>query len=218
MNEAWFDWLITARTHNDYKHVHNILNETALRFDANIVVAYPIYKQRLGNKNIGLCDNSFRYKMYENGSTNKSKTSYNRRYGSKHSDYAKNGNGNVRQRFTRFKDLKRNTTYKSGNRYLPLFASGSVYYNYSRDFYTVNISNLFSNITGGIDLNLKKKNNDQIFYLVQYFKVRINGSLYGSPLGMLTSLYLKHIVFKNALTKTIIWLIYQIGVNLIHPN
>ncbi|XP_045534579.1 uncharacterized protein LOC106714049 [Papilio machaon] len=41
MNKAWFDWLIAARTHDDYKHVHHILNETGLRFDSNIVVAYP---------------------------------------------------------------------------------------------------------------------------------------------------------------------------------
>ncbi|CAD0199780.1 unnamed protein product [Chrysodeixis includens] len=41
MDTSSYDWLLAARSYQDFRYVNEILNATSVRFDQNIVVAYP---------------------------------------------------------------------------------------------------------------------------------------------------------------------------------
>ncbi|KAJ0175630.1 hypothetical protein K1T71_008789 [Dendrolimus kikuchii] len=64
MNTQSHDWLIIARLKEDVKRINEMLNNTAIRFDQNLVVSYPASKHNVTNErkfSLGLCDGNFNY-------------------------------------------------------------------------------------------------------------------------------------------------------------
>lgn len=62
MNTASFDWLITARSGEDFNQINEILNATSIRFDENIVVSFPNVNHRPNARALRICDGNFLYK------------------------------------------------------------------------------------------------------------------------------------------------------------
>lgn len=201
MNTASYDWLVAARTDQDFKAINEILNATAIRFDQNIVVAYSFSKYRSQVRSLGLCDNNFAYKdstdsSYDDFNTRrfqyyKHRGYYNNncRYGSRDQNCVKTEYERNYYRTTeRFRNLTRSKMYKKSGTILPLPQSGILTYDQSRKFEMTNISKF--------SLKLQYKKTNRIYhypevlegiYLLQYFKVRINSTLYAYFLGKCTA-------------------------------
>ncbi|CAG4971568.1 unnamed protein product [Parnassius apollo] len=196
MNKAGFDWLIAARSYQDFKHVNKILNETSVTFDENIVGAYPIYKQKFENEMLELCNDNFSYETKSSARGDGLRTVLRLSNSSRHLSICRYGNKDyncVQNKIKygyyhsseRFKNLIKNSIYSSNGKEIPLLGSGILNYNYSRHFNMMNASQLFLNITKWNRSNLKNTNTRMKgFYLIQFFKLRINSTLYGSFLGV----------------------------------
>lgn len=197
MNTASYDWLLAARTDQDFKSINEILNATAIRFDQNIVVAYSFSKHNPEDRSLGLCDTNFEYKQYRDSNYNdfnirrhqyyKHRRYYhnNCRYGSRDQNCGKTEYERNYYRTTeRFRNLTRSKMYKKSGTILPLPHSGILTYDQSRKFEMTNISKF--------SLKIQYKMSNRIYhyldvlegiYLMQYFKVRMNSTLYGYFLG-----------------------------------
>lgn len=197
MNTASYDWLLATRTDQDFKAINEILNATAIRFDQNIVVSYSFSKYRTEVHSLGVCDTNFAYKEYKDRKSNdfnikryqyyKHRRYYNNncRYGSHDQNCGKTEYERNYYRTTeRFRNLTRSKMYKKSGTILPLSQSGILTYDQSRKFEMVNISKF--------SLKLQYKKSKRIYhylevsegiYLLQYFKIRINSTLYAYFLG-----------------------------------
>lgn len=182
MNTQSYDWLIVARRKEDFKAINEVLNSTTIRFDQNLVVSYPASKQNLTKQRkflFDLCDGNFNYKIkvdyYRYGytdSNNKTKSKYEKNY-YRSSD--------------RLKNVSRHLSYHMSGKILPLYQTGIISYNYSKPFQMTNIRKL--SLSGqfmrrNIANNYIRNNTLQDGrFLYQYFKVRINSTLYAYFLG-----------------------------------
>lgn len=204
MNTASFDWLITARSGEDFNQINEILNATSIRFDENIVVSFPNVNHRPNARALRICDGNFLYKTSLK-STSPKRNFFNRkqyyynncRYGHR---YEQNCNKTEYERnyyktSERFRNLTRFQTYKRSGNVWPLFQSGVLSYNFSKVFSMVNVSKFLltrefnkwtrvNNVNQGIDGMI----------LIQYFKVRTNSTLYAYFLGK--SKYILLFIFK----------------------
>lgn len=195
MNTASYDWLIAARSERDFRWNNEILNATSIRFDQTILTAFPFKNVPINFSSLGLCDGNFIYKfnkVTDNKTSNRrySRREYHDRYFYKKScrygdqSCAKiNFEWNYYRSTERFKNLTKNMTYKSFGNILPLFRSGIMSYNYSRTFDMVNITKF------GLRQQFNQWNRVNHYnmlegsYVVQYFKVRSNSTLYAYFLG-----------------------------------
>ncbi|XP_059050067.1 uncharacterized protein LOC131845070 [Achroia grisella] len=194
MNTAAYDWLIATRSERDLKYVNEILNATSIRFDQNIIAAYPSDRYRKNVDSLGLCDANFFYKINEDKYVNR-----NLRISHNEHDYYKCRSGS-RNRFEcikteyernyyrtsdRFKNLTRNQVIKKSGRLVPLLQSGCANYNYSRRFEMTNISrfSLWLQSKKCWSVGNRYEKNEMRLYVVQYFKVKINSTLYAHFLG-----------------------------------
>lgn len=196
MNTASFDWLLAARTDQDFKSINGILNATAIRFDQNIVVAYSFSRYRSEVRSLGLCDINFTYKQYTDNSHNDFNTRryqyykhrryyhINYRYRSRETPGNTGYERNYYRTTERFSNLTRSKMYKKSGTLLPLSQSGILTYDQSRKFEMTNISKF--------SLKLQYKNYNTMYhytevlegmYILQYFKVRINSTLHAYFLG-----------------------------------
>lgn len=203
MNTASYDWLLAARTDQDFKSMNEILNATAIRFDQNIVVAYSFSKHDSEDRSLGLCDTNFAYKDYIERRYNdfniRRYQSYQHRryyfndcrYGSRDQNCDKTAYERNYYRTTeRFRNLTRRKMYTKSGTVLPLPLSGILTYDQSRKFEMINISKF--------SLKLQYKKSNRIYhypevlegiYLLQYFKVRINSTLHAYFLGKCVMLF-----------------------------
>lgn len=184
MNTPSYDWLVMARSVEDFKKLSDILNATALRFDQNMVLGIADEKR---SKNVGLCDKNFDYK-------NNARLWKNKPYDLLFNSVAENeyifNNGNTESEISyyrssqRFKSLARNRYYNKPEQSSPLLRSGIQSYNFSRTFAVINVSNfdLRSCMGNWMDANNINKTFFNV-YLVQCIKVRINSTLYVQYLG-----------------------------------
>lgn len=205
MGTASYDWLITTRSDEDSRYINLILNETSIRFDQNIVVAYPSHKYRPEQLLQGLCDNNFNYKS-NSRSQNRLKSldilcndvKYDRKTCFRHYIHENFGRNELRDGYyrstDRFKKLARNHTYTKYGKVWPLFNTGVTNFNYSRTFQMTNASrfSLARNFRGWSQNSRAEENSKAMkVHLVQYFKVRINSTLYAHYLGeYLPSIYI----------------------------
>lgn len=181
MDTSSYDWLLTARSYHDFRSVNEILNATSVRFDHNIVVAYPYSQFVFKRDALGLCDVNFIYKDRRDSTSR-------RTFQRNQFNYFRNGNRNHQNEYEqnyyrtseRLKNLTRNKTFKKDGSVLPLFQSGIMHFNYSRIFNMKNASKFSSN-------QFKKWNQghraERVASLIQYFKVRSNSTLYAYYLG-----------------------------------
>lgn len=191
MDTASYDWLIVTSSDQDFSNMNRILNATSIRFDQNLIIAYPYYKNRSEKRLSGLCDGNFAYKTIRKEPKYKSRKLY--------CNGEKNGDCIIKNKIAktefersyyrsteRFKNLSKNHTYLRQGRVLPLFNSGFTNYNYSRIFWMTNISKfelaLQFRKCQQMDEFRQSTRSPQI-HLVQYFKVRINATLYARFLG-----------------------------------
>ncbi|CAH2991360.1 unnamed protein product [Chilo suppressalis] len=189
MNTAYFDWVIAVHTVEDYNKLYSIFNETAIRFDQNIIVAYPNFRRNVNN-GPGLCDNNFSYntKLYfdsvEQSNVFNEKDNRCRKYRScSKSIYERN----YYKASNRFRNLTKNNIYKNSGNIIKLFQAGILQHNYTRLFEMMNASNFslrnqfyrwrqehrISRDHGGV-------------HIVQYFQARPNTTLYAYYLGYWT--------------------------------
>ncbi|KAG6460188.1 uncharacterized protein LOC115450000 isoform X2 [Manduca sexta] len=185
MNTASYDWLLTARFDEDFKYINSILNATSIRFDQNIAVTYPSRNVKSFSLGRELCDGNFLYKRNYVPSGDPFSIQNRSRYCS----YCGNGVKTFYDRFyyrtsERFKHLSNNRTYKHFGIVMPLYNSG-LYYNYSRDFNMTDIMkfsvNRFKPLKKFVNENYEQQGG---IYILQYFKVRSNSTLYVSLLGI----------------------------------
>ncbi|KOB69402.1 Glutamate receptor delta-2 subunit [Operophtera brumata] len=185
MDTASYDWLIVTNSGQDISKFNKILNATSIRFDQNLIIAYPYYKNRSEKRLSGLCDTNFEYKTSRKEPKNKSKKL--------HCNDEKNGDCIIRNKIAktefeksyyrsteRFKNLSNNHTYLSQGKVLPLFYSGFTNYNFSRYFLMTNISkfNLGFQFRKWQHTNeFSQSSRSPQIHVVQYFKVRINSTL-----------------------------------------
>ncbi|XP_069356383.1 probable glutamate receptor isoform X2 [Maniola hyperantus] len=193
MNTPSYDWLVMARSVEDFKIISNILNATALRFDQNIVLGVTD-EQR--TRNFGPCNHNFIYykdigtwKKYYSSQINSSQVDniffnsdsddenafYNRKTESERNYYRTS---------QRFKNISRYRNYQVLEKTWPLLRSGILNYNFSRTFEVINASR-FNLISIVRKWSNSSNFNKTVFdvYLVQCFKVRINATLYVKYLG-----------------------------------
>lgn len=215
MHTASYDWLLTARTDQDFKSINEILNATAVRFDQNIVAAYSFTKHRFEDRSFGLCDTNFKYKKnkgridYDHNNRRyayKNRRDYNDncRYGSQNRSCSKTEYERNYYRATeRFRNLSRSKMYKKSGTVLPLWQSG-ILTSQSRKFEMTNISRF------SLKLQYKKINKlyhySEVFegiYLLQYFKVRINSTLYAYFLGKRN--YVKFYTYESPVFLNVLW-------------
>lgn len=195
MNVASYDWLISARSYRDLKNINDILNATAIRFDQNMIVSYPKGKRQLA----GLCDDNFKYNN-ENRSENKYNVRRQKNYSNRNCRFENRydlncsyGQGHSRSDETkyyktspRFHNLAKNKKFvKSGTEY-SLSYTGITNYNYSRKFEMINASSFTlgdRSFRRWTKINKELDDTESGVYLVQYFKVRENSTLYAYLLG-----------------------------------
>lgn len=192
MNTASFDWLITASSDQDVKYINAILNATSIRFDQNLVVSYAFFKNRPVTRLRGVCDSNFVYKMKNkdtNDASSRRNTYYNRHY---HNNVCKYGDRNCQKtefernyyRTTeRFRNLTRKNNYKRSGSVLPLFFSGVLHFNFSKPFVMTNVTRFSLNHQINRWTKVNRYYENAGAYIVQYFKVRINSTLYAHLLG-----------------------------------
>ncbi|XP_075974969.1 putative glutamate receptor isoform X3 [Anticarsia gemmatalis] len=188
MDTSAFDWLIAARSNQDYALINEILNATSIRFDQNIVVGYtysrpskPGYERK---PLAGLCDTNFIYKINRDLHTQRRRNHYQNDFRYMRNNQKTEYERNYYRTSERFRNLTRQKTYKSDGSVLPLFHSGVTNYNYSRMYNMVNVSKFSLNnrlkkhgVTNKLDPKLR------IISMIQYFKVRTNSTLYAYFLG-----------------------------------
>ncbi|XP_060803740.1 uncharacterized protein LOC106141045 [Amyelois transitella] len=192
MNTASYDWLIATRSEYDFRHMNEVLNATSVRFDQNLVVAYPGVNNKGKNRDLisGLCGSNFVYKNERNRSFSRRNDNSDRYYincrntGRNNQQCSNEYEMNYYRSSERFRNLTRNKTYKKNGQILPLWRTGYTSYNYSRTFLMTNISKFFLMQ----QFHRWEKNNhinrkDNRINVVQYFKVRINSTLYAFYLG-----------------------------------
>ncbi|XP_041988167.1 glutamate receptor 2-like [Aricia agestis] len=176
MNMAPYDWLILARSVRDFDKMNDILNATAIRFDQNIVVAYPDPQYKI--QPLNLCKKNFVYSKLDPLIHKKRNNVYIKKQ-SYDSNRALFENSYYRTSL-RFLNITRHKTYKDK---MPLLRSGVLNYNYSREFQMTNISQYF--LRRAIRTWSRKNNMTDSFKinLLQYFKLRTNTTLFASYLG-----------------------------------
>lgn len=179
MNTAAFDWVITARTDKDFKIINGILNSTSIRFDQNLIVTYT---RRYNNKLSGVCDTNFTYKRKYNN------INYLQSYDCKIQNCCKGCQDKSeyeRSYFRTTERLKNLSKYKlyDAGRMTPLYKSGTIF-NMSRKFEMKNISNIVSLNSQYITWNqITNRDQKARIYVLQYFKARMNSTLYAHILG-----------------------------------
>lgn len=173
MNAAGLDWLLVARSYHDFKYVNKVLNATAIRFDETIIVVYHDYGEKYENGKLDLCDGNFIYKTRRKTLTDRTRLSNNASYYERAYYHGSE----------RLETLKLNSTNRSASTKKSLFGPSSSNYNYSRSFHMLNISRLKEDFSYLIRRKLNKRDRNNM-YLFQYFKIRINSTLYGTFLGM----------------------------------
>ncbi|PZC82663.1 hypothetical protein B5X24_HaOG200862 [Helicoverpa armigera] len=188
MDTSSYDWLIAARTNQDFNYINEVLNVTSVRFDQNIVVAYTQTKYVPETNKLGLCDVNFIYKGRSNYFSQRP-----RDYGSHYNKYQNvHRNQNIKTEYERnyyrtserFRNLTRNKTYKRDGNVLPLYQTGVTNYNYSRTFTMLNISrfSLYSQFRKWNQQH-RMEASERVISVLQYFKVRANSTLYAYFLG-----------------------------------
>lgn len=195
MDTASYDWLILTRSDGDFNRINKILNGTSIRFDQNLMVSYPYYRQRtqrFPKVPLDLCENNFRYKRkkpqksfslrknlcndfnYDNCSVFQFHL-FKNEYGA-----------NYFRSSERFKNLTRNSNYKKFGTVWPLVRSGITYYNESNKFGMINVTrfSLARQLRAWIDKRKHEKfPKHSLLQIIQYFKVRLNSTLYARFLG-----------------------------------
>lgn len=171
MNSAAYDWLIVTRSGRDYRHINNILNATAIRFDQNIVVAYHDNLQQ--NLKFDLCKKNFIYDKVKFTKNSKRQHENNNNKNYFETNYYRTSE--------RFRNISKWKIYKSGDKIMPLLKSGLLGYNFSKPFVMVNVSQqTLNNFTKSTYVNYEYKIN-----VFQYFKLRLNATLFAAYLGKL---------------------------------
>ncbi|XP_053613152.1 uncharacterized protein LOC128676810 [Plodia interpunctella] len=190
MNTASFDWLMVTRSEYDFRYINEVLNATSVRFDQNIVVVYPSLNYNTKDSLSELCGGNFIYRNDKNRSFNRRNGNNIRYYincrntGRSHHQCSNEYEMNYYRSSERFRNITRNKTYKKNGQVLPLWRTGYTSYNYSRTFIMTNISKFslrqqFYRWEKRNRLNGKESG----INIVQYFKVRINSTLYAFYLG-----------------------------------
>ncbi|CAG4985926.1 unnamed protein product [Colias eurytheme] len=185
LNHASADWLISVRSVIDFKQINNVLNVTDLRFDQNILVSYYYNTARSAGK-LNLCKDNFIYhkfprsnnvndanRKYNNTCLNEHNQTYNCIYNEFEKNYYRTSK---RFNIARNKILKRNGTA------IRLLQSGNVGVDYTRTFKVLNVSGM--SLQGFIKLwRGARYPKQQGIHVLQYFKIRLNSTLYASYLG-----------------------------------
>lgn len=189
MNTGSYDWLIMGRSIADFKIISDTLNATAGRFDQNIVAALPDIK-RLTNINVDLCDHNFIYKRKDIFRNRKSKYKNHSWLIHCHQNNIPSYNCNKTEgeinyfrTSPRFQNITKYQKYKVFDKIIPIWRSGILQYNFSRNFQSQNISHFSLKTTVR---NWQKIHNlvaDFKVHLLQFFKVRHNSTLFVSYLG-----------------------------------
>lgn len=206
MSTASYDWIISTRLDQDFRHIHDILNDTSIRFDQNLVVAYPTHNNRLENPLQGLCDSNFSYgskPQYQNDIKYRNpKCSGNKKYDNRsclrhriQNDVKSKPKDGYFRSTERFKNLAKNQTYKRHEKVWSLFNTGVTNFNHTRTYQMENVSRFsLAKSSRRWSLTYKVEQNWKPIrvHLVQYFKVRINSTLYAHYLG-------KHLIIRDGL-------------------
>ncbi|KAL4715512.1 hypothetical protein ACJJTC_009138 [Scirpophaga incertulas] len=192
MNTAAFDWLLSVRSEKEFHLINDLLNKTDMRFDQNIVAAYPTSSNRRINfSNFGLCDLNFVYNSYSLiGGIDKQGIIYNT---TNHNCRRDNSclksiyERNYYRASKRFSNLTRNKLFKRAGRSISLYRAGYLYFNNSLNFKMTNISkfSLQKEFANWIKVS-RGDSYKRGTHVVQYFKVRVNSTLYAVYLGRWT--------------------------------
>lgn len=181
MDKLSTDWLITARSFLDYKYINSILNSTSIRFDQTIIVSYPHGIDKTG---ANVCSENFRYNKKYEAEKRFDKIPYNRRFYSECQNSKSEFERSYYKSTLRFKNLIRNKSYNRDSSPMPLNKSG-LKFNFSRNFDMINISqfSLKRHFQEWKEINNYRTNVTGNVLVIQYFKVRLNSTLYVSFLG-----------------------------------
>lgn len=171
MNAASSDWIIASQSIHGLHNIHNLLNATELRYDQNIVIAFP--DDQYKNKNV-LCDGMFEYRPLK--FLKKVKTCSQEQFRSRICTKVENGMSYYRSS-KKYLNLAKKRQINRNDHEIPLLGSGNIGFNFTRKFYMKNASELLFNTSSIL------KQSTTWIHAVQYFKVRVNSTLYASYLG-----------------------------------